>query len=124
MRLDDLARGRQKPEPLAVGQAAALAPGDELGPLVERARELEHQAALADAGLADEEAELGSAERGGRRRRRPRAARSSAFAADERRVELAGRAQAGAAAALGGRLASQARTGSFLPLTVSGSSSS
>jgi len=49
--LDDLA---QRPEghPLAVGQAAALAPGDQVGGLVEPPAELGHQAALADPGLA------------------------------------------------------------------------
>ena len=77
---------RERPEGdvRAERQAAALAPGDELGPVVEAAGELGEQAALADAGLADDEGEaravLGAASSSSsaeRRRAPPRARRSS-----------------------------------------------
>ena len=84
----------------AEGQAAALAPGDELGRVVESAGELGQQAALADAGLADDEGEAG------RRLRREACVEQRLqggellLAADEAEVEAA---QLGAGARQGGR---------------------
>ena len=49
--LDDLAQGPEG-DPVAIGQAAALAPGDQLRPVVQEGRQLSDQAALADAGGA------------------------------------------------------------------------
>ena len=76
-----------------------MAPGDELGPVVEAAGQLGQQAALADAGLADDEAELRTC---GRRSQHPASFRSSVellLAADEGGGE---RAQLGAGARQGG----------------------
>ena len=56
--LHDLAE-RPEGDALAVRQAAALAPGDQLGARVDVAQELGDQARLADAGLADDEGDLG-----------------------------------------------------------------
>ena len=55
--LDDLPE-RPEGDPLPVGEAAPLAPGDELGPLVDVAKELRAQAALAHPGLADDRHQL------------------------------------------------------------------
>ena len=57
LRLDDLAERPQR-DPVAVGEAASLAPGDELGVGVDDALELVDEAALADSGDADEREEL------------------------------------------------------------------
>ena len=57
LRLDDLAERPQR-DPVAVGEAAALAPGDELGVGVDDALELVDEPALADPGDADEREEL------------------------------------------------------------------
>ena len=57
LRLDDLAERPQR-DPVAVGEAASLAPGDELGVGVDDALELVDEAALADARDADEREEL------------------------------------------------------------------
>ena len=67
VRLEDAALGLddlpQRPEgdPLAVGQAAALAPGDELGALVDVLEELGAEPALAHARLADDRHQLAGA---------------------------------------------------------------
>ena len=55
--LDDLPE-RPERDALAVGQAAAVAPRDDVRPLVERGAELGHEPALADPGLADDRDEL------------------------------------------------------------------
>ena len=57
MRLHDLAE-RPVRDAVAVGKAAALAPGDQLVVLVHHTAELGHEAALADPGDADERHEL------------------------------------------------------------------
>ena len=57
LRLDDLAE-RPERDPVAVGEAAALAPGDELGIGLDDALELVDEPALADAGDADQREEL------------------------------------------------------------------
>ena len=55
--LDDLSQ-RPERDALAVGQAAAVTPGDEIGPVVEGGAELGDEAALSDSGLADDGDEL------------------------------------------------------------------
>ena len=55
--LDDLAE-RPEGDPLAVRQAPALPPGDELGPGVDVGAELGDDPALAEPGLADDRDEL------------------------------------------------------------------
>ena len=65
MRLDDLAERPQR-DAVAVREAAPLAPRDELGVRVDDAEQLVDEAALADAGNADERHEL----------RRPRVSRA------------------------------------------------
>ena len=57
LRLDDL-RERPERDSVAVGEAAALTPGDELGVGVGDPRQLVHEAALADPRHADEREEL------------------------------------------------------------------
>ena len=57
LRLDDLAERPQR-DPVAVGEAATLAPGDELRVGVDDSMELVDEAALADAGDADQREEL------------------------------------------------------------------
>ena len=57
LRLDDLSERPQR-HPVAVRQAAALTPGDELGIVLHDLTELVDEPALADAGHADERHEL------------------------------------------------------------------
>ena len=57
LRLDDLPE-RPERDSVAVGQTAALAPGDELGVVLDDPEELVHEAALPDSGNADDGHEL------------------------------------------------------------------
>ena len=78
LRLDDLAERPQR-DPVAVGETAALAPGDELRVCLDDAVELVDETALADPGDADEREEL----------RRPLVARSLEGVTDDAELALA-----------------------------------
>ena len=112
---DDL-RERPEGDVRAEGQAAALAPGDELGPVVEAAGELGQQAALADAGLADDE---GEARRGAPRRPR-RAAPPGRRAPPRARRSSVVKLRSSEPVRARGAVAIQARSGWLLPLRVTG----
>ena len=84
MRLQDLPE-RPERDPLPVGQAAALPPGDELGPRVDVGEELGHDPALAEPRLADDRDELHRA-RGDRLVEDPLQEREVDLPADEGRV--------------------------------------
>ena len=116
LRLHHLAE-RPERDALAVRKRAALAPGDELGVLVDRPEELVDEPALADPGDADERHELWRALRAharGRRRAASSRSRPTSGAPPAARVD----ADAGA------RLtASQTATGSLLPFAATGSAS-
>ncbi len=117
LRLDDLAE-RPERDPVAVREAAALAPGDELGVGLDDAVELVDEAALADAGDADEREEL----------RRPLVPRplegvpddaELALASDELGARLVRDVDAEARAC--GRRPSRRGSGSALPFASTGS---
>ena len=112
---DDLGEGPEG-DVGAEGQAAALAPGDELGLVVEAAGELGQQAALADAGLADDEGERGAALLVGLVEQRLQGG-ELLLAADEGGGEAA---QLGAGARQRARWRSRRRSGSLLPLSATG----
>ena len=113
LRLDDLAQRPQR-DAVAVGEAATLAPGDEIGVFVDDAAELVDEAALADSGDADERHEL-------RRSRVARAVERVAqdselvLAADELGARLVRDVDSGPSPHLG-RLPDRDRLG--LPLSV------
>ena len=85
--LDDL---RERPEghAVAVGEGAALSPGDELDVLVDRPEELGDEPALADAGHADERDELWRALLAHARQRRDEQLELAAAADERRRCRL------------------------------------
>ena len=114
LRLDHLAE-RPEGDAVAVGQAAALPPGDQVRRALDRLEELEHEPALADPRHADERDELRRALVRHAGRARPRAARPRARATDERCAPLHA-VDADPRARL--RRASQAGTGSALPFAV------
>ncbi len=82
--LDDLAE-RPERDPLAVRQAAAVSPGDDVRPVVERRAQLGYEPALADARLAEHGDEL-HRRLALRAEERLEQERALVLAADERRV--------------------------------------
>ena len=118
--LDDLGQ-RPVGDVLAERRAVALSPGGHLGPRVDVGEELADEAALADAGLADEQGELRARLRRSPCRRWPRGRRARPRG---RRAASGRRASASTPRRASGAGASHAATGSALPLAATGGSSS
>ena len=116
--LDDLPE-RPERDALAVGQAATVSPGDEIGPVVESRAELGDEAALADPGLAHDRHEL-HRRLALRAQERLEQERLLVLAADERSPRS--RPRAARRGFL--RLARQTRSARSFPFATTGSSDS
>ena len=114
LRLRHLAE-RPEADPLAVGQAAPLAPGDQLGHLLDDLQELGHEPALAD---AREHRRVSRAAAHAPRATRVRASRSTSTSRSRPTSAASGACSTSLPKRERGATASQTTTGSRLPLRL------